>query len=239
MKTQQLIIASLFVGMTVSANAQTFVVNSGPLDSSVGAVRYRNFGNSGGDDMFLGVPSLGNVGQRVATSAHTWVNNSSVAFSFNYDQANNKLTSTLGTTSLTYTNFVANVTTFKGAPAVAQDWNAMSIKLFNRQSDDHSISMSDVLFNGNSLTTNGTIVSGFNSEATFQVQGYDFKNGFTLSGLINLSGPTAWNTSQELNVINADFGYDMDAVPEPATMSILSLGVLAALRKRKGVSSKG
>jgi hypothetical protein len=233
MKTQQLVIASLFVGMTVSANAQTFVVNSGPLDSSVGAVRFRNLGNSGGDDMFLGVPSLGNAAQRVATNAHTWVNNDSVAFSFSYDQANDRLTSTLGSTSLTYTNFIANVTTFKGAPAVAQDWNAMSIKLFNRQSADHSISMSDVLFNGNSLTTNGTIVSGFNSEATFQVRGYDFKDGFTLSGSINLSGPSAWNTSQEQNVINADFGYDMDAVPEPATMTVLGIAALAAMRKRK------
>lgn len=231
------VVCCVFSG--IASGAPIVVSTAGGLDggSPVGSVRYRNMGNSGGGDMYLGVDGLGTAANRVETAAHTWVNNVAVAFAFAYDAANDRLTSTLGSATLTYNNFAAMSEAAVGSTVFNQDWNALHIGVTFRQSALHSLSLTDLELNGVALATS-TLAGVFSGTQNWQIWGFDFSNSFTIEGNIALSGPSAWSTSQELNAINMGFGYDADAVvvPLPTGAGLAFAGLLGlGVRRRRAL----
>lgn len=228
-------------GPVVMSGVGAMQDSGGAFNPSMGAVRYRNFGNSGGGDMYLGVDGLGAGGNRVETGAWSWGQNSTQSFSFTYDAGNDRLVSTLGSLSLTYNNFAAMAEAVNGSQKYNEAWNALQISVKLRQSVDHALALEDVLFNGDTLNID-QFDGVYSGTQTWQIWGFDFRNSFSLSGTIRLAGPSAWGTSQELNAVDIGFGNDHRAGPEvvplPSASALAGIGLVAlGARRRRGTSA--
>lgn len=76
----------------------TIVVTSGydpSLSTNDIGVRFRSFQPTGADEVYLGVPSLGDVGNRVAQQFNWGSGPTSFAFTFNYDPGTSTLSTSL------------------------------------------------------------------------------------------------------------------------------------------------
>ncbi|MCC7435618.1 MAG: PEP-CTERM sorting domain-containing protein [Methanoregulaceae archaeon] len=229
----------IFLGVVLAttaaaAEAQFVVADTTLTSQNAGANRFRNFGNAGGGDNYLGVNGLGDSNNRVEDSSIHWTKPYSHAFSFVYDVANDRLISEVTylaavpdapiTSTLVYSNFLSNVA--NRVPSVANlDWNALQISL-TMASDGNStpaqFNLRNVKFNGSNLNVTDFFgVLGQTKDWT--IQGYNFRNGFSLTGTIELDG--AFGSGGDLNAINLGFGNIPGAVPEPFTMG---LGIAAA-----------
>ncbi|MGW8226631.1 MAG: hypothetical protein ACWGOY_12905 [Anaerolineales bacterium] len=208
-----IVISLALVGMTlgVALSAGTPVVIPGfdPTAVLLGGVRYRELATGNDDEVFLGVPDLGDGTHRSQTNL-VW--GSSNDLTFTYDPILDKLSTTVdnGTSSWTldYLDFSDQVRDllYGGNQGMADEalnrLNYLQISLRMGESSPAQLSLEDVSLDGYALGN----FTGVNHETMdWQVNGYDLFSGFTLTGTLNLSNVNS--PSAELNKISITFGY--------------------------------
>ncbi|GAB4482187.1 MAG: hypothetical protein Kow00124_30780 [Anaerolineae bacterium] len=168
------------------------------------AVRYRSFGNTGGDEMYLGRGDLGVAANRVARNfTSPWGTNNGVTFT--YDQPGDRLLAAVdidsdGTDdfSLEYPD-LANQVAALGNGCTVDEVDFMVLSVVGRDADT-TVDFNNVMLNGMPLGN----FSGTGGWFNWTVMGFDFTQSFTVTGDLLLSG--AFGTSQELSKLEIQVG---------------------------------
>jgi hypothetical protein len=224
-----LLTTALWSEVAFSAGTPVVIPGTDPAAYHLGAVRFREFTSGGNDELYLGVPDLDLGGFHRTQMNLTWSSANSVTFS--YDSTLDKLTTSVDNGSsnwtLEYPNFSNNVRDliFAGDQAAADyamsnlDYLQISVTL--RENSPAQVSLDSVQLDGIPL---GDFPGNFRGTESWYVDGYDFSSGFTLTGMLNLSGIS--NPSPELNSVDIAFGsttadapiiYNVIATPNPVT----------------------
>lgn len=224
MKTIASVVFTVLILIACSGHvsAQTLIPGAIAHDEDLGAVRYRSFGNTGGDEIYLGIPDLGLADHRTARDFGTSKWGSANEISFRYDPAEDELhtfvrTGPTTTFTLTYPNFSSQLAS-KGKTFGPEALNLMQISVVCRAPDSatSSVSLQDVYLDDHFL---GSFTASGWSDWT--VVGYDFSRGFLLRGRLVLSGP--FSNSQELSKVEIKVGVllcqdlDGDGYGNPAS----------------------
>ena len=256
----RLLLGSLAVVLVATSFAQAATITPGvflPTGGSAGADRFRFFGRTtdpaGAGTNYLGRDGLSTAGNRVGDAGtHLWTKGTtsvaSNSFIFQYDAANDQLISTITPASgpgwtLNYTGFLANVAGLSTSPINLNTaaWNAMQISITFRDgtATANDVSLSNLKLNGTTLGT-GALAGVFGGTQNWEVTGYDFRTGFTLTGNLDLKG--VFGSSQEFSAVNFSFGNDPNAPVVPEAGNVISLAAislaagvfsLTGLRRRK------
>lgn len=198
-----------------------------PSDEDLAGVRLRSFANTGGEEVYLGVPDLGTTPR--AAQNLTWVTGTN-SFEYVYNAVAGSMTATITNGSggspyvLNYSNFAADLAA-KGKSLDLSDVVQMQITVADRD-DNSSVALNNVMLDGDSLGSFAT--AGFSD---WTVTNFDFTQGFTLTGDLELSGP--FSNSQEKSRVEIKLGAN--AIPEPAGIALALFGAvgLAVARYRQ------
>ncbi len=150
-----------------------------PTFSHSGGVRYRSLGNTGGREMYLGVSDLG-VGINRVEVDFNWSSPGSHPFEFTYDKANDKLVGKLGAKTLEYPAFSTKLT----SGCTVAGLNKVQMTIAARHTGT-TVDVKNLDLDGNALGDYGAV---FNQFKDWTISGYNFSNGFTLKGDIDLTG---------------------------------------------------
>ena len=215
-------VAASAFAFVAPASAATFAVSAvNPLTGGIaGGVRLRAFDltppPSNQREIFVGRHDLGvGANRQEADAAYAATN----AFSLNYDAGTDVLTATLNGSSKSFNNWAGGLNAgFTGKPL-----NRLTLEV--RDGSDGQQSYSNLLVNGISF-------DGFSSSNgfTYYTAAGDFRNSFSVSGTLGLTGPfTAGAEGDRLQILVGN------AVPEPATwaMMIGGFGLAGAAMRRR------
>ncbi|TDP61548.1 PEP-CTERM sorting domain-containing protein [Roseateles toxinivorans] len=208
---------------------------------SLAGDRFRSFQPTGSEENYLGIPSLGNASNRVVRQLNwmTDANNplTSFDFTFQYDQASDKLVSTILGGSLEYSGWSTKLAGL-GKTKGAADLNAFQITV--KQGDVGSlVYLTDMVLDGVALGSFSG-VDGLNKDWLVTGSDMNLTDGFTLTGKLWLQG--AFSSSQENSAVNLTAGWDTRGVapaqvPEPGTLLLAGAAIAgllgSQLRKRK------
>jgi len=157
-------------------------------------VRFRSFGDTGGGEVYLGVPDLGTGGNRVEANFN-WDSPGSFPFTFTYDRVGD-ISVTVNGETLNYTNVPFT------------DIDTLLVTTASRD-DDSSVVLENLEVNGVPIP-NTDVTDGLISEA-FSIA--DADSG-VVSGTLVLNGP--FSASQELSRVEIRVGNDdCDLLPPP------------------------
>ncbi|MGI1661687.1 VPLPA-CTERM sorting domain-containing protein [Palleronia sp. KMU-117] len=199
------------------AGAPVLSAGLNPEFSGDAAVRYRSFGNTGGNETYLGKGDLGQPGNRVE-QGYTWTDGA-FDFAFTIDLANNRLTSKLPGASLLTYGYTAD-------PII----NAFKISSIDRAAQGE-LWITNLIVNGTSL---GAVTSAASEGVLdFTVTGVAVSTLYTITGKIHRTG--FFGSSQEGSRIDIVAGYvPPPAIPLPAAAWMLLAGLagLAAVARR-------
>lgn len=189
----------LLVGNT-ELKAQVVVPGYNAPDEQLGGVRYRSLKNTGGDEIYIGIPDLG-IGANRAQRQMTWAQGVNQIV-FTYDPNNDKLSTTVtngnGSYLLEYSNFSTQLIA-KGRINPPSKMNVMQITVSDRTAGS-TVAFNNVILDGTPLG-NFAMPGQF---ADWMVENYDFGAGFTLTGEVVLSG--SFSDSQELSRVELKIG---------------------------------
>jgi hypothetical protein len=223
-----IIMITALVIMTIGSafSAGTPVINPGTIPAAVllGAVRYREFKTGPNEEIYLGIPDLDSGGAYLTQNDLNW--SASNAITLTYDPISDKLITNVdnGSSDWTfeYLNYSNNVRDLiyggdqSATDAALSSLTYLQIVVALREKSPALASFDNVFLDGISLGnfsgTNQTIRS-------WQVSGYDYSAGFTLTGVINLSGINS--PAPDKNNIQISFGY-LDTLA-PVTSNVLAV----------------
>ncbi len=198
--TTVLLIAGLSPGQ---AQSQTVIQSFVPTAEMLAGARYRSFNNTGGSEIFLGVPDLGVGGNRNETNA-TWVSGLNT-ITWTLDRGTDSMTATLsnsaGNWNLTYPNLSTQIAVL-GKTFTLDDLDIMQIDVANRDSGT-TVNLLDITLDAVPLVPDD-IITANPSFTTWMVFDYDFSVGFTITATIELGG--SFSNSQELSRVELKVG---------------------------------
>lgn len=205
-----LVLAALAMVVTIVPSAMAVTVDPG-FDASAdlyAAARFRSFGNTGGEEVYLGVPDLGVAANRVAMH-YTWVADHVIEFS--YDGAST-LTAKVDGTTLTYNTLTPN-----------QPMNYLQFSVVARDAGA-TVDLLDLELDGVALG-DYSATGAWNTWHTPYPTGLDLSGGFTITGRIVLTG--SFGSSQELSKVEMLVGHVVP-LPAAAWAGMAMLGLLGA-----------
>lgn len=218
-----LVLCALIPGYAYSAGTPTVFTGTNPAAALLGEIEFREFTSGSNEEVYLGVPDL-NLGGAYRTDLHlTW--NSTNAITFVYDPNLDKLTITVdngsGNWTLDYDQYSTNVRdlVYGGDQAAADDalshLNYLQINVTLRETSPAQVSLDNVRLDGQPL---GHFTGVFRGTESWYVDGYDFSDGFQLTGDLNFSGITS--PSPDKNTVEIILGsIDVD---EPEISNVLA-----------------
>jgi len=217
--------------------AITYTVEPGvnPNAVNLGAVRFKSFGNTPSDELYLGVPVLDNPTNRVGVDFkdptgdgsnpyYLWGSKNDVTF--RYDFGGDTLNSTVDIGGLGIVNIPAVYPEFS-TKASNPNWldqiDYFQIVLFAGE-PDVQVEFKSVILNGVGV---GNFEAQDGEELAWNVTGFNFTDGFQLSARLNLKGafdPAAINS--DLSKVELQFGH---IVPIPGAVWLLASGLIGLL----------
>jgi hypothetical protein len=178
--------ALLALAAPVSASALTIQPGSAVHDESLLGVRYQSFRNTRASEVQLGVPDLTAANRRVERDV-TWVSGEN-RVTFTFDSTGDRLTATVSNTSGDFSLELPELGEAIAALASGRygtdDLNALRISLVSND-PGAAVAFRDVALNGNDL---GDVETTSSAAGTWTVSGFDFTQGFVLTGTIYLDG---------------------------------------------------
>lgn len=231
--------ASALTASAITITSGQYIGSGGAgTGQSLAGDRFRSFQPTGANENYLGVPSLGTAANRVEQGL-AWMTDpshplTSFDFTFQYDQANDKLVSTIFGGTINWNNWSTSLAS-RGKAKGAADLNAFQISIGDRDTSS-KVYLTGLVLDGITL---GTFNGSDTSYLDWLVTGSDMNltDGFTLTGKLWLEGP--FTSSQENSVVNLTAGWDARGVPPAvpdggATMALFGgvLTGLAALRRK-------
>ena len=203
--------APLLAADPLSASGGT--IQSGPVE--VAAVRFRSFANTGGAEMFLGIPDLGQGGNRVERD-YVWSRPGTHYVAFAYDAETYLLAAAIYSfESKAYVDLVFDRFT------EPLELDSILIRLADRDVD------SQVDFVG--VEVDGTALGDFYGDdgaQEFGIPSKDLNDGFFMSGYIVLDGP--FSLSQELSKVEILVGRGLGGESPAPGGSRYDAGVVSA-----------
>lgn len=187
----------------VCGDLNTPVVSQGAASflGSAGA-RFRSFFNTGGSELYIGISNLGVGGNRIESN-HTWISPGSHEVVVAYNQGTDTLTGSIaGTTVLNYTNFASNLSTISGAACTIGNLDVMQLSVVARDAGT-TVELNNVDLSGYNLG-NFTAIGNNNEWNNWNVTGFDFNSGFTLTADLDLTG--TFSSTQEFSKVEVLFG---------------------------------
>jgi len=186
-----MLLATLLWLLSNLPKAQAAPIVTGPFTPPPGAAmttgqtaRYKQFGTGTSNNVYLG-PNVGSGGSanRVETRV-TWNSPGTNSITFQYDKSGDKVVTTvvgLTTVSLTFPAVASSI----GYPP--RSWNFVAIYIYNRNTNT-TVNLNNVYLDTHSL---GSLSGGTGASTNIQywtVTDYDFSQGFTITGTIQLAG---------------------------------------------------
>jgi hypothetical protein len=158
----------------------------------VAGVRFRSFGNTGGNEIYIGLGDLG-VGSNRVEKGYTWTKPGSYPITFTYDPTALTLATTGDFGTLTY-NLAAPLSPMDSCEIIVADRDTGS-----------QVDFVDVSYNGVALDPDDFI--GNDGFAAYPLAFDGLDDGFTFEGTVEISGP--FSTSQEKSRVEILCGQNL------------------------------
>ena len=185
--------------------------SSADLESTSGAARWRSFGNTGGNELYLGQGDLGVAANRVE-QGFNWSSGTTLV-TLAYDSTTMELSATVGGQQALSFNI-----------SDPGNMSLMQIAVADREANG--------IVEFNNVTLNGEAVGSFGGNGgwdVWTVSNFDFSQDWSLQGDIELTG--SFSNSQEKSKVDITFGAA--AIPEPASIGVLLVGCAGFLMRRR------
>ena len=219
------IVLSLF-STTVFGGGVTIPVTNGEAGfiETLAGVRFRAFNVNNTQDIFLGV-DIDNGGNRTVTAVN-WNPAGNNNITLTYDNNSDKLLVTVqntnGTFNSEYANFSQNLSDL-GKTYTAADMNALQFTLVNRN-DGAVVNLNNVMIDGNPIDGNNLTSTANGGWQHWHIAGYNFGQGFTLTGTLELGGTLS--SGQETNKVEIKLGY-IDFDDQAPSISIINTDIVS------------
>lgn len=206
-------IPQAFAGLTVVPG-----FNPGDADLCV-ATRFRSFANTGGEEVYVGTPDLGQASNRNAINLNWGAENS---FLLEFNSVTDVLKVTVNDTEMVDSTGIIDPFT--------DPISVLIITLADRN-DGSQVDLKDLELTpgGGSAMSLGNLI-GNDGFQDYTVDGLNLTGDFTLAGTLCLDGP--FSNSQELSRVEFRFGKS-SVVPVPAPLAFLAAGIIGLVAYRK------
>lgn len=196
---RSLILSALVALMATPALGQSVEPGYSAYDLQLGGARYRSFANTGGDEIYVGVPDLGRGAARAQRNIR-WAAVNTVGFAVDpqADVLEAWVVNENGVYTLAYDDWFARRAALDGGDVPGL--NVLHISMAGRDAGS-TVAFEEVTINGMELG-DFEPVDGWND---WMVEGVDLVDGFVIEGVLVLDGP--FSNSQERSRLEIKAGW--------------------------------
>ena len=229
-------------GLPSGQAAAAPIVSTSPynLNESLIGARFRAFRTLPGEnELFVGVPSLGNGPPRRTQIHAVWASTNTISLTYdNIAQTLNGSISNVNGTFATTFNLAAHPPSSFGKSDTLDMLNAMNITLLERDGTS-TATLRNITINGTVLPN---IVGGLggDNQSTLSITNVPFQTGFEWSATLELSGTFSDNAERSRLGIALGFDPSLNIVPEPelAALALIGFGGVMLARRQKRRSAR-